>query len=67
VVSQLLNGRWVELAVHGAGDLVRAEPFADIEIDLGQWWPAPSDAAATARRQTDKPPRAKRRRKKAQH
>jgi Uma2 family endonuclease len=37
-VSRLHEGRWLELAVYGDGDRVRAEPFDAIEIDLGLWW-----------------------------
>jgi Uma2 family endonuclease len=63
MVSQLLNGRWTELAVHGAGDLVRAEPFTDIEIDIGQWWPVPSGAEERRRPPTGQPAIAKGRRR----
>jgi Uma2 family endonuclease len=37
-VSRLDDGRWVELGVWGDDDLVRAEPFEAIEIDLADWW-----------------------------
>lgn len=38
-VSELMNGRWVELAVHGDTELVRAAPFEDFELRLGMLWP----------------------------
>ncbi len=31
-------GRWVVLATHGGEDIVRAEPFTDVELALGRWW-----------------------------
>ncbi|HEY3356255.1 MAG TPA: Uma2 family endonuclease [Polyangia bacterium] len=37
-VSALEGGRWVELSVHGEDDVVRAEPFAAVEIPLAEWW-----------------------------
>jgi Uma2 family endonuclease len=37
-VSQLADGRWVELGVYGQDERVRAEPFAQVEIDLAEWW-----------------------------
>ncbi|MBI5479035.1 MAG: Uma2 family endonuclease [Deltaproteobacteria bacterium] len=39
-VSKLVEGRWVELAVHGADERVRAEPFEAAELDLREWWGA---------------------------
>jgi Uma2 family endonuclease len=41
-VSQLVDGRWVELSVHGEDEVVRAEPFEAIEIGLGEWWGPPA-------------------------
>ncbi len=38
-VSKLVDGKWMELGVHGDQDRVRAEPFDAIEIGLGEWWP----------------------------
>jgi Uma2 family endonuclease len=37
-VSRLEGGTWLELSVHGGDDKVRAEPFAAVELDLGEWW-----------------------------
>ena len=37
-VSRLADGKWVELAVHGGHERVRAEPFEEIELDLTPWW-----------------------------
>lgn len=38
-VFRLDAGKWVLLSVHGENDTVRAEPFHEIEIALGNlWW-----------------------------
>ncbi|HEY3353361.1 MAG TPA: Uma2 family endonuclease [Polyangia bacterium] len=37
-VSTLVDGRWMELGVWGEDDHVRAEPFQEIELALGDWW-----------------------------
>ena len=42
-VSKLVGGRWLEIAVFGVGDRVRAEPFDAVEIDLSEWWPPAPD------------------------
>ena len=34
-----MNGRWVELGVHGDEDIIRAAPFEDFELKLGALWP----------------------------
>ncbi len=34
----LENGRWTILATHAGNEIVRAEPFADIDIELGSLW-----------------------------
>ncbi len=39
VVSRLYEGRWLELGAFGDDELVRAEPFEELEIDLNAWWP----------------------------
>jgi Uma2 family endonuclease len=31
-------GRWTILAMHDGSDVVRAEPFAEVELDLGALW-----------------------------
>jgi Uma2 family endonuclease len=36
---KLVDGRWVELSVHGEGNSVRAEPFAEVELSMPDWWP----------------------------
>jgi Uma2 family endonuclease len=38
-IFRLERGRWVVAAVHGGDDVVRAEPFEGLEIDLARWWP----------------------------
>ena len=30
---------WIVAATHGGPELVRAEPFDAIELDLRRWWP----------------------------
>jgi Uma2 family endonuclease len=37
-VSQLRDGAWVELAVHGDDERVRLQPFPEVEHDLALWW-----------------------------
>lgn len=37
-VSQLRDGEWVEVAVHGDDERVRLQPFPDVELDLALWW-----------------------------
>ncbi|AGC48489.1 hypothetical protein MYSTI_07217 [Myxococcus stipitatus DSM 14675] len=45
-VSELREGRWTELGVYGDDDVVRAAPFEEVELRLGELWPLvePSDA-----------------------
>lgn len=38
-VLQLEAGRWVILAVHAGADVVRAAPFAEIDLELASLWP----------------------------
>jgi hypothetical protein len=38
-VYRLEAGRWVVALTSGGEDTVRAEPFADVELDLARWWP----------------------------
>jgi Uma2 family endonuclease len=35
---RLHDGRWVPIATHSDGDLVRIEPFQAIDIDLSLLW-----------------------------
>jgi Uma2 family endonuclease len=37
-VSQLRDGAWVEVAVHGEDERVRLPPFPEVELDLSSWW-----------------------------
>jgi len=37
-VSQLTDGAWREVGVHGEDERVRLEPFANVELDLSLWW-----------------------------
>jgi Uma2 family endonuclease len=37
-VLRLEHGRWTILAAHAGGEVVRAEPFAEIELDLQSLW-----------------------------
>lgn len=43
-VLRLEGGRWVLLATHADTDVVRAEPFEAIEIELPTLWPDPPAA-----------------------
>lgn len=40
-VKKLVNGLWTDVAVFGGDEVVRAEPFEDVEIDLTLVWGAP--------------------------
>ncbi|MCX6551955.1 MAG: Uma2 family endonuclease [Acidobacteria bacterium] len=37
-VLRLEAGRWTILATHGGADIVRAEPFAEVAMELGSLW-----------------------------
>jgi len=37
-VYRLEGGRWVVAGTHGGADVVRAEPFAAVEIAIARWW-----------------------------
>ena len=37
-VLLLENGRWTILAAHAGAEVVRAEPFGEIELDLSALW-----------------------------
>jgi hypothetical protein len=37
-VLRLENGRWTILAAHAGADVVRAEPFTEIELELSALW-----------------------------
>jgi Uma2 family endonuclease len=37
-VYRLEDRRWFVVGTHGESELVRAEPFETIELDLGRWW-----------------------------
>ncbi|HEX8253717.1 MAG TPA: Uma2 family endonuclease [Thermoanaerobaculia bacterium] len=42
-VKRLENGKWTDIGTFAAGDVVRAEPFDSIEIDMTRvWGPPPS-------------------------
>jgi Uma2 family endonuclease len=40
-VLRIADGRWVTVSAHAAHEVVRAEPFADIDLDLSALWPGP--------------------------
>jgi Uma2 family endonuclease len=42
-VSELMNGRWLEVGVYGEDDVVRAAPFEAIELKLREVWPPIED------------------------
>ena len=37
-VYRLDGGQWVDVGAYGGAELVRAEPFAAVEMDMSQWW-----------------------------
>jgi len=37
-VYRLESGRWVVASTHGGETHVRAEPFAEVELDMRRWW-----------------------------
>ncbi len=37
-MSELVEGRWVELGVYGEDDVARVAPFEAIELKLGDIW-----------------------------
>jgi Uma2 family endonuclease len=37
-VYRLDGGQWVDAGAYGGAELVRAEPFAAVEMDMSQWW-----------------------------
>jgi Uma2 family endonuclease len=37
-VLRLENGRWTILATHAGAEVVRAEPFAEVDLDLASLW-----------------------------
>jgi Uma2 family endonuclease len=37
-VSRLVDGAWLEVAVHGENERVHLEPFPEASLDLALWW-----------------------------
>jgi hypothetical protein len=37
-VYRLDSGQWVDVGAYGDAELVRAEPFSAVEMDMSQWW-----------------------------
>lgn len=37
-VSRLEKGNWLEVGVYVEDDVLRAEPFGEVEIALAEWW-----------------------------
>ncbi len=46
-VLRLEGGRWVLLGTHAGNEVVRAEPFAEIDLELRLLWSDPADAVET--------------------
>jgi Uma2 family endonuclease len=42
-VLRLDSGRWTILVTHAGTDIVRAEPFGEIELELASLWADASD------------------------
>jgi Uma2 family endonuclease len=38
-IYRLEGGRWVVVGIHAGDDVIRAEPFAAIDLRLARWWP----------------------------
>jgi Uma2 family endonuclease len=45
-VLRLEGGRWVLLSTHFGGDVVRAEPFIELGLELRLLWAEPEDASS---------------------
>jgi Uma2 family endonuclease len=43
-VFRLEGGRWVLLGTHAGDEVVRAEPFVEIDLELGLLWSEPADS-----------------------
>jgi Uma2 family endonuclease len=41
-IFRLDEGRWLRLAAHGGSEVVRAEPFAEIDLPLPAFWADPA-------------------------
>ena len=37
-VSRLEQGRWLELGIYGANEIIQAEPFDALAFDVAAWW-----------------------------
>ena len=37
-IHRLEEGRWIVASTHGGDEIVRAEPFEAISLDLQRWW-----------------------------
>jgi Uma2 family endonuclease len=37
-VYRLDGGQWVDAGAYGGAEVIRAEPFATVEMDMSQWW-----------------------------
>jgi len=46
-VLRLEGGRWSLLAAHAGNDVVRAEPFVEIDLELHLLWDDPADSPQT--------------------
>ena len=46
-VLRLETGRWTILATHFGSDVVRAEPFADIDLELSALWADPPEGPSS--------------------
>jgi Uma2 family endonuclease len=41
-VYRLEGSRWVVVSTHGDTEIVRAEPFTAIELEMSRWWLEPA-------------------------
>jgi len=37
-VYRLENDHWVVVSTHAGNERVRADPFAEVEVEMGRWW-----------------------------
>jgi hypothetical protein len=38
-IHRLVGAQWTLVATHAGSAAIRAEPFAEVEIDTARWWP----------------------------
>lgn len=46
--AKLVDGHWLETGIYGGGAAFRAEPFAEVELSMDDWWPSEPDDESPA-------------------